>query len=338
MYTPPFSISAKSINLIAEISSSLERYTLRMEQSDAILLRRVNRIKTIRGSLAIEGNTLTEDQVTAILEGKNIIAPLREIQEVRNAIKTYDRFSEWSPLSKTDLLTAHRLMMEGLIDEAGIFRHGGVGVFAGTEVIHLAPSADRVPILIQDLLEWLEKSEDHPLVKSSVFHYEFEFIHPFADGNGRMGRLWQTLILSRWKPVFTYVPVETMVYAHQAEYYQAINSSTDKNDAGIFVEFMLKVILESLKLHRGQVTPEVTPGVTPEVTPEVTPGVERLLQVFIGNEALSRQDLQKRLGLTDEKNFRQNYLLPALVVGFIEMTIPDKPNSKNQRYRKLLKG
>ena len=219
MYTPPFSISAKSINLIAEISSSLERYTLRMEQSDALLLRRVNRIKTIRGSLAIEGNTLTEAQVTAILEGKHIIAPLREIQEVRNAIKTYDRFSEWNPLSKTDMLEAHRLMMEGLIDEAGLFRHGGVGVFAGTEVIHLAPPADRVPFLIQDLLEWLEKSEDHPLVKSSVFHYEFEFIHPFADGNGRMGRLWQTLILSRWKPVFTYVPVETMVYAHQAEYY-----------------------------------------------------------------------------------------------------------------------
>lgn len=248
MYTPPFIISAKSITLIAEISARLERYAIRMEQSDALLFRKANRIKTIQGSLAIEGNPLTEEQVTAILEGKHIIAPLREILEVRNAIKTYDRFPEWSPLSKTDMLVAQRLMMEGLIDEVGMFRHGGVGVFAGTEVIHLAPPADRVPILIQNLLEWLEKSEDHPLVKSSVFHYEFEFIHPFADGNGRMGRLWQTLILTCWKPIFAYVPVENMVYAHQTEYYQAINASTDKNDAGIFVEFLLSVILESLAL------------------------------------------------------------------------------------------
>lgn len=327
MYIPPFTVSAKSITLIAEISARLERYAILMEKSDSLLLRKINRIKTIHGSLAIEGNTLTENQVTAILEGKHIIAPLREIQEVRNAIKTYDRFLEWNPVSEKDLLTAHHLMMEGLIDEVGIYRHGGVGVFAGMQVIHLAPPADRVPFLMRDLFEWLEKSEDHPLVKSSVFHYEAEFIHPFADGNGRIGRLWQTLILSAWKPVFAHLPVENMVYKHQAEYYQAINTSTENNDAGVFIEFLLSVILESFETHYGS---NVTPGDTPVVAPEV----ERLLAIFSGMESVSRQELQKRLDLSDEKNFRKKYLLPSLSARVIEMTVPDKPNSKNQKYRK----
>lgn len=324
-YVPPFKITAKSISLIAEISAQLERYAIRMEQNDSLLLRKANRIKTIQGSLAIEGNTLSEDQITAILEGKHVIAPLREVQEVRNAIKTYDRFTEWNPYSGKDLLAAHQSMMAGLIDEAGMFRRGGVGVFAGTEVIHMAPPADRVPYLIGDLLKWLETSEDHPLVKSSVFHYEFEFIHPFADGNGRMGRLWQTLILSRWKPVFAFVPIENMVYSHQAEYYQAINESTEKTDAGVFVEFLLEVILEALVSHRER---------TPEVAPEVAPEVGKLLNVLNKAEELTRKELQNRLGLKDEKNFRQKYLLPALAGGYIEMTVPDKPNSRLQKYRR----
>lgn len=259
-YVPPFRITAKSITLIAEISAQLERYAIRMEQSDALMLRKANRIKTIQGSLAIEGNTLSEEQITAILEGKHVIAPLREIQEVRNAIKTYDRFNDWNPCSVKDLLEAHESMMTGLIEESGTFRHGGVGVFAGTQVIHLAPPADRVPLLIKDLLEWLERSDNHPLVKSSVFHYEFEFIHPFADGNGRMGRLWQTLILTAWKPVFAHVPIENLVYAHQAEYYQAINESTEKTDAGIFVEFLLSCVLEALDMTDCRNTSEPNGG------------------------------------------------------------------------------
>ena len=327
-YVPPFKVTTKSISLIAEISAQLERYTIRMEQSDALLLRKVNRIKTIQGSLAIEGNTLSEAQITAILEGKHIIAPMREVQEVRNAIKTYDTFTKLNPYSNTDLLHAHKTMMTGLIDEAGMFRKGGVGVFAGTEVVHLAPPAERVPQLIKELLEWLEHSEDHPLVKSSVFHYEFEFIHPFADGNGRMGRLWQTLILSNWKPVFAHVPLENMVYAHQAEYYAAINESTEKTDAGIFIEFLLGVILETLLRHQEN---------TPEVAPEVTPEVKKLLDVYKDSESLTRKELQARLGLKDEKNFRQRYLLPAISGGYIEMTIQDKPSSRLQKYRRLQK-
>ncbi|MCD1655512.1 Fic family protein [Treponema zuelzerae] len=324
-YVPPFKITAKSITLIAEISAQLERYAIRMEQSDSLRLRKANRIKTIQGSLAIEGNTLSEEQITAILEGKHVIAPLREVQEVRNAIDTYDRFTNWDPYSEKDLLAAHGCMMKGLIDEVGQFRHGGVGVIAGTEVIHLAPPADRVPFLVNDLLSWLKQSEDHPLVKSSVFHYEFEFIHPFADGNGRMGRLWQTLILSTWKPVFAHVPIENLVYAHQAEYYQAIGDSTEKTDAGIFVEFLLGAILEALQAQHA---------VTPEVSHEVTPEVERLIKVFKKGEELTRKELQERLGLKDEKNFRQKYLLPALAGGYVDMTVPDKPNSRLQKYKK----
>ena len=197
VYKPPFSISAKCIHLIAEISAQIERYSIRMEQEDGLLLRKINRIKTIQGSLAIEGNTLSEIMITEILEGKLVVAPLREIQEVKNAIKTYDAFSSFNLYSVNDLLKAHEMIMEALIEEAGRFRNGGVGVFAGTQAVHIAAPADRVPYLINDLFEWIKSSNDHLLIKSCVFHYEFEFIHPFIDGNGRIGRLWQSLLLTQ---------------------------------------------------------------------------------------------------------------------------------------------
>jgi len=200
MYTPPFTISPRTIHLIADISALVERYAIRMEQEDALLLRKINRIKTIQGSLAIEGNTLSESQITDILDGKHIVAPIREIQEVRNAIKTYNSYHTFDPYSVDDLLIAHKIMTEALVDNTGHFRQGGVGVFAGTQLIHMAPPADRVPYLIKDLFEWLRKSDDHLLIKSCVFHYEFEFIHPFSDGNGRIGRLWQSLILGKLHP------------------------------------------------------------------------------------------------------------------------------------------
>ncbi|MDP2992315.1 MAG: Fic family protein [Deltaproteobacteria bacterium] len=182
---------------MAKISETVGRLSALTDAAKALRLRRINRIRTIRGSLAIEGNTLSEEQITAILDGKLVIAPPREIQEARNAITAYDRFEQWRPEVDAELLEAHRILMAGLIDEAGAYRRGGVGVMAGGQVIHMAPPADRVPALMHDLLQWLGASDQHPLIASSVFHYEFEFIHPFADGNGRMGRLWQTLILTR---------------------------------------------------------------------------------------------------------------------------------------------
>lgn len=254
MYTPPFTISSRAIHLVADISAQIERYAIRMEQEDSLLLRKINRIKTIQESLAIEGNTLSEEQITDIIDGKHIVAPIREIQEVRNAIKTYTLYTTLDPYSVDDLLKAHQTMMEALVDNAGHFRQGGVGVFAGTQLIHMAPPADRVPYLINDLFEWLCQSDDHLLIKSCVFHYEFEFIHPFSDGNGRVGRLWQSLILGKLHPIFEHIPVENRMFANQQAYYNAINQSSNAVNSGIFIDFMLQEIYKTLKVKQTKMT------------------------------------------------------------------------------------
>ncbi len=188
-YQPPYSITSEILNRVAEISETIGRLSAFSEQAKSLKLRRINRIRTIRGSLAIEGNTLSEEQITAILDGKKVIAPPREVLEAQNALTTYDQFNKWNPVAEKDLVDAHRILMSNLIEEAGLYRRGGVGVMAGGRVIHMAPPADLVPQLMADLFGWLADSEAHPLINSSVFHYEFEFIHPFSDGNGRMGRL-----------------------------------------------------------------------------------------------------------------------------------------------------
>jgi len=322
-YQPPYTITPEILNRVAGISEAIGRLTVLTDQARALRLRRINRIRTIHGSLAIEGNTLSEAQITAILEGKRVIAPPREVQEVKNALAAYDRFDSWKPSSEKDLLEAHRILMSGLIDEAGLYRHGGVGVMAGQQVIHMAPPADRVPHLMSDLFDWLAATDAHPLIASSVFHYEFEFIHPFADGNGRMGRLWQSLILAHWNPLFADIPVESLIFENQAEYYQAIQESTHKTDSAPFIAFMLRMILDTVTSS------------TPEVAPEVTPEV-RLLSVLAGE--MTRQQLKEALGLKDDEHFRKAYLLPALEAGLIEMTIPDKPRSSKQKYRLTEKG
>lgn len=251
-YKPPFTVSAKAVSNIAEISALVERYAVRLEQKDALKLHKANKIKTIRSSLAIEGNSLSVGQVSDILEGKKVVAPLREIQEVKNALATYDLFDQLDSFSVDDLLKAHKTMMTALVDEAGCFRHGGVGVFSGEEAVHIAPPANQVSGLTAELFDWLKNAEDHLLIRSCVFHYEFEFIHPFADGNGRMGRLWQSLILSKLNPVFQHLPVETMVHDNQLEYYRVINDSTQAGDCGVFIDFMTTEILNALKLHKGE--------------------------------------------------------------------------------------
>lgn len=252
MYIPPFTVSAEAINLIAEISGQIERYAIRLEQEDGLLLRKVNRIKTIHSSLAIEGNTLNEDQVRDIIDGKTVVAPIKEIQEVKNAIATYNLYPTLNPYSVKDLLKAHGVMMQALMDDAGRFRRGGVGVFSEQGLVHMAPPAERVPFLMDDLFAWLQSSKDHLLIRSCVFHYEFEFIHPFIDGNGRTGRLWQSLILGRLHPLFEHLPVENMVYANQQAYYDAITASTHAGQSGPFIDFMLNEIYKTLKSHQGE--------------------------------------------------------------------------------------
>lgn len=319
-YQPPYTITPEILSRVAEISEAVGRLTVLTDQARVLRLRRINRIRTIRGSLAIEGNTLSEAQITAILEGERVIAPPREVQEVKNALAAYDRFGRWRPETEEDLLEAHGILMAGLIDEVGMYRRGGVGVMAGSQVLHMAPPADRVPQLMGDLLQWLVATDAHPFIASSVFHYEFEFIHPFADGNGRMGRLWQGLVLSRWNPLFADIPVESLIFEHQGEYYQALQESTDKTDSAPFITFMLGRILDAV----------ITSA------PQVTPQVGELISVVRGE--MGREALQAALGLLDRKSFRERYLKPALDDGSLEMTIPDRPNSRLQKYRLTDKG
>ena len=198
-------------------------------------------------------------QITAILEGKRVVAYPRELQEARNAIKAYEHFERWRPTNEKHLLQAHRLLMSALVDDAGRYRSGNVGVMNGEVVVQLAPPAHRVPVLMGDLFRWLVNTDQHPLIVSSVFHYEFEFIHPFSDGNGRLGRLWQSLILAQWNPLLAQLPVESMVHAEQAAYYQALNTSTQQSDSAPFIEFMLAAIVTAIEGYGEGVTPPKSP-------------------------------------------------------------------------------
>lgn len=324
-YQSPFTISPTLLNLLAQISEAVGRLTAGVDQSQSLRLRRLNRIRTIQGSLAIEGNTLSEEQITAILDGKRVLAPPRDITEAHNAIAVYDQMSKFSPHHEADLLEAHRRLMIGLLPDAGRYRLGGVGVMQGDKVVHMAPPANRVSTLMRNLLRWLEGTDVHPLISSCVFHYEFEFIHPFSDGNGRMGRLWQTLILSRWQPLFAYIPVESIVHQHQSEYYQALNESTAKSDSEPFINFMLSMILDA-----------VADTAAPQVTPHVTPQVKALLKAVKGDKG--RDAIMAALGLSDRKSFSERYLRPALAQGLVEMTVPDKPRSRMQQYRLTAEG
>lgn len=298
MYIPPFTVSSKAINLIAEISSTIERYAIRMEQSDSLRLRKANRIKTIHSSLAIEGNNLTENQVRDIINGKNVVAPLKEIQEVKNAIATYELYPTLNPFSVEDLLKAHGVMMQALTGDAGRFRAGGVGVFSEKGCVHMAPPADRVPMLVNDLFEWLTESTDHLLIRSCVFHYEFEFIHPFSDGNGRMGRLWQSLILGRLHPLFEHLPVENMVYANQQAYYDAITESSRVANSCPFIDFMLNEILNALKAHKIENVVDV--GINVGINDGINVGInERNILAIIANSPNATvRDMADALGLS----------------------------------------
>ncbi|MEM7601340.1 MAG: Fic family protein [Verrucomicrobiota bacterium] len=320
-YEPPCTISPKIVELVAEVCEAVGERGASNASIRELRLRRLDRIRTIQGSLAIEGNELSTNQITALMEGKPVVAAARDIAEAKNAIQVYDQLEKWDPHSVDSLLNAHRLLMDGLAEDAGRFRSAGVGVVSGIDIVHLAPAAAQVDRLMADLFEWVRQTDQHPLIASSIFHYEFEFIHPFSDGNGRMGRLWQSLLLTRWNSIFSTLPVESLVFAKQKDYYLAIQQSTDIGDSRPFVEFMLASIRETLLE-------------TPQATPQATPQVEAILKV-LGDDELSRSDLQTRLRLKDAKSFRKRYLKPALRGGWIEQTVPEKPNSPKQRYRKI---
>lgn len=330
-YKPPFHMTDKMTSLIAEISEQVGRITVLQEGTISPHLRRENRIRTIQSSLAIEHNSLSLEQVTAILDGKRVLGNPNEIKEVQNAYEAYELMLRLNPASVDDLLKAHKLMMNGLVSENGRFRSGGVGVFDGEVLIHMAPPVEFVPEHIQNLFAWYQKSELHPLIKSAIFHYEFEFIHPFADGNGRMGRMWHSLLLGNWKEMFFWLPIEELIQSRQKEYYDALGAADKQADSAGFVELMLEIIRDSLT--EITVVGRSTDQDSDQVTVQDKTPVERILSA-LSDETLSATELMERLGLSHRPTFRKNYLNPALEQKLIERTIPDKPNSKNQKYRK----
>ena len=321
-YSPPYTLTPRVLALVADVGEALGRLTGRAGSPTPPALRRGNRLRTIQASLAIENNSLTLEQVTAVIAGKRVLGPPKEIHEVRNAFAAYEAMPAWKPWAAKDLLAAHKLLMSGLVDHPGRFRTAGVGIAQGKKIVHLAPPADRVPGLVNELLNWLKTTDAHPLIASCVFHYELEFIHPFADGNGRMGRLWQTLVLSRWKPLLAWVPVETVIRERQAEYYAALAASDKAGQSTAFIEFLLSALLQAL--HEATTTDQVGDQVSDQV---------KALLKCLAAQPLTALACMKMLRLAHRPTFRKNYLQPALDAGLIERTLPDKPNSSLQKYR-----
>lgn len=326
-YQPPYTVSSEIIDLIAEVSELLGEIKHLNHASHSTRLRKISKIKTITGTLQIEGNTLNEEQITALLDGKHVLGSVRELAEVRGAITAYENITAVDYKNLEHLLEAHRLLMSEILIHAGEFRTKSVGVYGAQGVTHVAPPANRVRGLMMDLFAWLNSTTEHPLIVSSVFHYEFEFIHPFIDGNGRMGRLWQYIMLHHWRDTFSLVPVESMIRNHQQGYYQALQQAGVLGDSTVFLVFMLKTIRQSIldvKQYNDQVGDQASDQ------------VQRLLSVIPETWA-SAAELMQLLELSHKPTFRKNYLLPALEQKHIEMSHADSPRSPKQKYRKIIK-
>lgn len=299
-YQPPFSITPTVLNLVVEIGELLGHWSAKRGQTSP-LLRKENRIRTIQASLAIEHNSLSMEQVTALLEGKRVLAPAKDIQEVRNAIRAYELMPGWHKANISDLLAAHKTLMIGLVDSPGVLRSGNVGIYRGTQVVHMAPPATQVPRLIADLLSWLEQTDLHPLIASSVFHYEFEFIHPFADGNGRMGRLWQTLILSQWRQELAWLPVETLIHHQQERYYEILGLCDKTSDCTLFVTWMLQNVVSALKEGLETsfvVSEEMSEEMSEEIDAKLTEQEVSILRLLTATPDLTARALAEILGIS----------------------------------------
>ena len=326
---PKFEITEDILTLTADISEYVGRigeYT-KSKLSKNPMLRKTNRIRTIQGTLAIEQNTLSIEEVTAVLNGKTVLAPPKDIAEVKNAYEIYESLDKLRVASQADLCTAHGIMMRGLVPDAGEYRSIPVGVVnQNNEVIHLGTLPRYVPESMDGLFEWLRASKLHPLIKSCVFHYEFEQIHPFADGNGRMGRLWHTLILSKWNPLFAWLPVESMIYKNQPDYYKVLNACENADNSTEFIFFMLTVIKKTICEAMEQVEEQDKKQVGAQVEEQVN----KILEFC--KEPKSRDEIQAFCKIDGRKQFTSRYLKPLLESGKLVMTIPEKPNSRLQKY------
>ena len=324
-YTPPYTITEKMLEQVASISEKVGRITGHKELESKPHLRRNNRIRSIHSSLRIEANSLSLNAVKDVVDGHLVLGDRKEIQEVKNAYAAYDKIPEINPSSIVDLKEIHGLMTHLTVEESGVFRKGGEGVFSGNKCIFVAPPPERVPELIESLLSWVRLSEGkvHPLIMAAVFHYEFVFIHPFSDGNGRMARLWHTVILYRWRSIFAYIPLESQIEKHQDQYYDAIAECNAKGNSDVFIEFMLDMIDRVLDDVIYQIS---------RADAETNLYVKKLLDQMEYDVAYTSNEILELLGLKSKETLRKNYLNPAIELGLIRMTVPDKPNSRNQMY------
>ena len=325
-YIPPFEITNRMFELAAQIMEQLGKLSNVNELERLPRLRKVSRIKSIHSSLAIENNTLSIKQVTDVIEGKRVLGPADDILAVKNAFAAYKELENIDAFSLADFQKVHAIMMNGLVTESGMLRTGDVGVFDSSgNVIHIAPPASMAREQINQLFNWVKNSDVQMLIRSSVFHYEFEFIHPFRDGNGRMGRYWQTALLASWKPIFKYIPIESVIKDNQEEYYHVIKVSTCQGKSNVFIEFMLDVILKAITDIVNDTTEHYN---------HLSVQINKLMQV-LETYPQSAQELMDKLGLKSRVGFRKNYLNPAIEAGLVGMTIPDKPTSKSQMYFKI---
>lgn len=327
-YNPPFTITNSMLSYVAAISEKIGRITFISDIEAKPHLRKNNRIRSIHSSLKIEANSLSVEQVRDVINGKFVFGELKEIQEVKNAYDAYEKISEINPYSIADLKRFHGIMTKYIVDESGEFRHGEEGVFNGEQCIFMAPPAHLVPQLMTQLFDWMKRvrGEIHPLILSSIFHYEFVFIHPFSDGNGRMARLWHIAILSKWKAMFEYIPIESQIEKFQDDYYNAITKCHVDGESTFFIEFMLSQIDKILDELSLQIDDD---------SMQIPEKVEKLLEIMDYDVPYTSSKLMEKLGLKSKDGFRRNYLHPAMELNLVRMTIPDKPKSRNQRYVKV---
>ena len=315
------------LELVSNISEKVGKISSHRELEAKPHLRKNNRIRSIHSSLKIEANSLSLSEVREVINGHLVLGDRKEIQEVKNAYAVYERIADINPSSISDLKKIHRIMTYRTVKESGEFRKGDEGVFSGDKCIFVAPPPDMINGLMKDLLSWIKKNEGivHPLIMAAIFHYEFVFIHPFADGNGRMARLWHTVILYRWRNVFEFIPLESQIERFQDDYYDAIAKCHVNGNSDVFIEFMLEMI--------NQILDEVITQVN-QANAETSEYVKRLLECMEYDVPYTSNAIMEHLGLKSKETLRKNYLNPAIELGLIRMTLPDKPNSKNQRYVK----
>ena len=329
---PTYTISSKAIELVAKIAEMVGELQGSGEYARNLHLRKVNRLRSIQSSLAIENNSLSLDQVSDIVNGNRVLGKPSEIQEVKNAYETYEHLLEYSPYNVDNFLRAHGYMTAGLVDNAGKFRSKGVGVFSGNQLIHAGAKADFVPNLIAELLEWANESDVHPLIKSSIVHFEIEFIHPFMDGNGRIGRLWQTLILSGWNELFAWLPIETVVYENQQGYYDALHESEQSTDSGVFIEFMLEAIYQALNELPVRKITDIFPDI---ITDKLTKAELGFLEQIAGFIEKNGQITNYRAQVLTNKSAES---VKKYLVKFVEMGIFVAEGEKKGRVYKLAKN